>query len=290
MKRIVLFLLTNLAILLVLSLTMRLFGFDGYMTNAGYDPAALLVFAAVFGFGGAFISLLMSKWSAKRMTGARVIDRPATAREQWLVQTVERQAQAAGIAMPEVAIFPSADPNAFATGANKNAALVAVSEGLLQHMNEAEVEAVLGHEISHVANGDMVTLTLIQGVVNTFVIFFARVIGQFVDRAILKNERGVGAGYYLSVFVAEMVLGILASIIVMWFSRQREYRADAGGAALAGPQKMISALEALKRTAEQRHLPQQFAAFGINGGNSLGELFMSHPPLDKRIRALQNRF
>lgn len=288
MKRIFLFLVTNLAILLVLSLTMRLFGFDGYMTQSGYDPAALLVFSAVLGFGGSIISLLISKWSAKKMTGARIIERPATAREQWLLDTVRRQAERAGIGMPEVAIFPSPDPNAFATGANKNSALVAVSEGLLQHMNEAEVEAVLGHEISHVANGDMVTLTLIQGVVNTFVIFFARVIGQFVDRVIFKNERGIGFGYYISVFVAEMVLGILASIIVMWFSRQREYRADAGGAYLSSPHKMINALEALKRTADQRHLPNQLAAFGINGGNTLGELFMSHPPLDKRIAALRN--
>ena len=250
----------------------------------------LLVFAAVFGFGGAFISLAMSKWMAKRMMGAQVITNPQSATETWLVETVKKHAQMANIGMPEVAIFNSPSPNAFATGMNKNKALVAVSAGLLHAMNKEEVEAVIGHEISHVANGDMITLSLIQGVVNTFVIFLSRIVGHFVDRVILKNEEeGHGIGFFITSLVAQIVFGILASVIVMWFSRQREYRADAGGAKLAGTQNMINALEALKRgTAEP--LPDQMAAFGINGkpsGHGLKLLFMSHPPLEDRIEALK---
>jgi heat shock protein HtpX len=231
----------------------------------------------------------MSKWSAKRMMGVRIIDKPRDAVESWLVETVKVQARESGIGMPEVGIFDSPEPNAFATGANKNKALVAVSTGLLQRMKREEVEAVLGHEIGHVANGDMVTLTLIQGVVNTFVIFLARIIGGFVDRAIFKNEDGRGIGYFVIVMVTELLLGILASIIVMWFSRQREFRADTAGAKLSGARNMIGALEALKRGQQPEGLPQQMAAFGINGGlgGGLKKLFMSHPPLDERIDALK---
>ncbi|MBD3670814.1 MAG: protease HtpX [Gammaproteobacteria bacterium] len=288
MKRIVLFLATNLAIVFVLSITLRLLGVERILDEqgVGLDLNSLLVFAAVIGFGGSFISLAISKWTAKRMTGARVIERPSNATEQWLVQTVERQAQKAGIGMPEVAIFDSPDPNAFATGWNKNDALVAVSTGLLQHMNEEEVEAVLGHEVSHVANGDMVTLALIQGVVNTFVIFLSRVIGHMVDRVVFKTERGHGPAFWITSIVAEIILGILASMIVAWFSRQREFRADAGGAHLAGKQKMISALDKLRRYTGEAHLPDQMAAFGISG-TTLAGLFRSHPPLEVRIRALQ---
>jgi heat shock protein HtpX len=249
----------------------------------------LLAFSALIGFGGAFISLAMSKWSAKMMTGAQVIERPSHPTEMWLVETVRRQAHAAGIGMPEVAIFDSPEPNAFATGMNKNAALVAVSTGLLKRMNRDEVEAVLGHEVSHVANGDMVTLGLIQGVVNTFVIFLSRVVGYVVDRVILRSERDVpGPGFWIASIAAELVLGILASIIVMWFSRQREFRADAGGARLAGREKMISALQALQRSHEGSHLPPQMAAFGISApAGGLARLFMSHPPLEERIEALR---
>jgi len=288
MKRIFLFLVTNLAIVFVLSITLRLLGVERILDaqGVGLDLNSLLVFAAVIGFGGSLISLAISKWTAKRMTGARVIERPANAAEQWLVATVERQAQKAGIGMPEVAVFDSPDPNAFATGWNKNDALVAVSTGLLHHMNEDEVEAVLGHEISHVANGDMVTLALIQGVVNTFVIFLSRVIGHLVDRVVFKTERGHGPAFWITSIVAEIVLGILASMIVAWFSRQREYRADAGGANLAGNQKMISALERLKSYSGESHLPDQMAAFGISGTTIAG-LFRSHPPLDQRIAALK---
>jgi len=289
MKRIFLFLATNIAILVVLSIVLNLLGVDRVLDEQGVDLdyGNLLVFAAVFGFGGSFISLALSKWMAKRTTGAVVIETPSNDAEAWLLQTVGHQAQAAGIGMPEVAVFPSDQPNAFATGARKDAALVAVSTGLLRGMNKAEVEAVLGHEISHVANGDMVTLTLIQGVVNTFVIFFSRVVGHFVDRVVFKTERGYGPAYLITTILAQVVLGILASTIVMWFSRQREYRADAGGARLAGRENMIGALEALKRVSEPEDLPEQMAAFGIAGGKSWMKLFMSHPPLDERIQALR---
>lgn len=291
MKRIVLFLATNIAIVLVLGISLRLLGFEGILDQQGVDLNinALLVFAAVFGFGGSFLSLAISKWTAKRFTGAKVIESPRNSAEQWLVHTVQRQAQAAGIGMPEVAIYDSPDVNAFATGMSRNNALVAVSTGLLNSMTQEEAEAVLGHEVSHVANGDMVTLALIQGVVNTFVIFLSRVIGHVVDRVVFKVERGHGPAFWITAIIAEIVLGILASIIVMWFSRQREFRADAGGAHLAGRQKMIAALERLKASAGQPHLPDQLAAFGINGGLGSGikRLFMSHPPLDERIAALK---
>ena len=289
MKRIILFLATNLAIVLVLSITMRLLGVEPYLTEAGLNLGSLLIFAAVMGMGGSFISLAISKWTAKRMTGARVIETPETPGEAWLVETVRRQAQIAGIGMPEVAIFDSPDVNAFATGMNKNSALVAVSTGLLQAMTKTEAEAVLGHEISHVANGDMVTLALIQGVVNTFVMFLSRVIGHLVDKVVFKTERGTGPAFFVTMIIAEMVLGILASIIVMWFSRQREFRADSGGAALAGRGAMISALERLKAQREPAPLPEKMAAFGISGGmgSGLKRLFMTHPPLEERIAALK---
>ena len=285
MKRVFLFLLTNIAVLVVLSLVASALGVNRYLTQNGLNMEALLGFAAVFGMGGAFISLLLSKWMALRATGAQVITQPRSAGESWLLATVQRQAQAAGIGMPDVAIYDAPEPNAFATGANRNKALVAVSTGLLNNMKQEEVEAVLGHEISHVANGDMITLTLIQGVVNTFVIFAARAIGYVIDRAVFKNERGVGAGYMLTVFVLEIVFGILASILVAWFSRQREFRADAGGAHLAGRQKMVSALQALSRAYGQTTLPKQITAFGINGG--IRSLFATHPPIEQRIAALQ---
>ncbi len=289
MKRIFLFLVTNLAVVLVLSITMRLFGFTGYLEQNGLNYQGLLVFAAVFGMGGAFISLAMSKWSAKRMTGARVIETPSNQTERWLFETVRRQAEKAGIDMPEVAVYDAPEINAFATGMNKNKALVAVSTGLLRSMSADEAEAVLGHEVSHVANGDMVTLALIQGVVNTFVIFLSRVVGQFVDRAILKNENGHGIGFWVTTIIAEVVLGILASIIVMYFSRLREFRADAGGASLAGREKMIAALERLKAASGEPHLPDQLVAFGISGSlkQGLGGLFRTHPSLDDRIAALR---
>ena len=288
MKRIVLFLATNLAIVLVLSVAARLLGLDAYLYNQGGSLTGLLVFAALFGFGGSFISLAMSKWMAKRAMGVRVIEQPQNETERWLVNTVRTQAQAAGIGMPEVGIFESPEPNAFATGPRRDSALVAVSTGLLNRMNEKEVEAVLGHEVSHVANGDMVTLTLIQGVVNTFVIFLSRIIGNVVDRTVFRNEDGRGPAYFISVLVSELVLGILASMIVLWFSRQREFRADKGGARLAGRESMIRALERLKSVHEP--LPSQMAAFGIASGgvaSGLKRLFMSHPPLNERIKALQ---
>jgi heat shock protein HtpX len=292
MKRVFLFLATNLAVLFVLSITvpliMGLFGVDPQAS--GLNLPALLIMAAVMGFGGSFISLAMSKWMAKRFTGAQVIETPRNSTEQWLVDTVRRQAKQAGIGMPEVALYEAPEINAFATGMNRNNALVAVSTGLLQSMDRDEAEAVLGHEVSHVANGDMVTLTLIQGVVNTFVIVFARVIGYVVDRVILKNDReGYGIGYWVTTIVAEMVLAILASTIVMWFSRQREFRADHGGATLAGRNKMIAALERLRKAHEPSTLPNQMAAFGISGGigQGLKKLFLSHPPLEERIAALQ---
>ncbi|MDP2878665.1 MAG: protease HtpX [Sulfuricella sp.] len=289
MKRIVLFLATNLAIVLVLSLTLRILGVEPYLNESGLNLGSLLIFAAVMGMGGSFISLAISKWSAKRMMGARVIETPETPGEAWLVETVRRQAQIAGIGMPEVAIFDSPEVNAFATGMSKNSALVAVSTGLLQNMTKAETEAVLGHEISHIANGDMVTLALIQGVVNTFVMFLSRVIGYLVDKVVFKTERGTGPAYFVTMIVAEMVLGILASIIVMWFSRRREFIADSGGATLAGKGAMIAALERLKSRHEPEPLPEKMAAFGISGGvgSGLKRLFMTHPPLDERIAALR---
>jgi heat shock protein HtpX len=288
MKRIFLFLATNFAIVLVLSVTMRLLGVEPYLNAQGLNLQALLVFAFVMGMGGSFISLAISKWTAKMSVGAQVIETPANEAERWLLDTVRRQAQQAGIGMPEVAIYNSPDVNAFATGMNKNNALVAVSTGLLQSMSRDEAEAVLGHEVSHVANGDMVTLALIQGVVNTFVMFLSRVIGYLVDKIVFKTERGQGPAFFVTMIVAEMVLGILASIIVMWFSRQREFRADRGGASLAGRQKMIAALERLNRVHTEA-LPEKMAAFGISGhnGGGLKRLFMTHPPLEERIAALK---
>ncbi len=286
MLRILLFLGTNLAILLMLTLVMRLLGIDSLLEqNGGLNLNALLVMSAVVGFTGSFISLFLSKWMAKTSMGVQVIDQPTTPTERWLVETVARLADKAGIAMPEVGIFPSPSPNAFATGWNRNDALVAVSVGLLENMTPDEIEAVLGHEIAHVANGDMVTLSLIQGVVNTFVFFLSRVIGHVVDRVILGNREGYGIGYFITSLAAEFLLGILAMMIVAWFSRWREFRADAGGAALAGRQKMISALRRLMQ-AKPEPLPDEMAAFGI-AGRGLHELFASHPPLEKRIAALQ---
>ena len=292
MKRILLFLATNLAIVVLLGIVLRLLGVESILdeSGTGLNLGALLIFAAVFGFGGSFISLAISKWSAKRMMGVRVITQPANATESWLVNTVRNQAQQAGIGMPEVGVFDSPQPNAFATGARRDAALVAVSTGLLKSMSQQEAEAVLAHEVSHVANGDMVTLALIQGVVNTFVIFLARVIGHTVDRVVFRNEEGHGPAFWITTIVAELVLGLLATIIVMWFSRQREFRADAGGARLAGRQHMIGALERLR----ERHpgpLPDKMAAFGIAGGGGAGlkRLFMSHPPLEERIAALSGQ-
>ncbi|HEY0665272.1 MAG TPA: protease HtpX [Gallionella sp.] len=291
MKRIFLFVLTNLAVVFVINITLRLLGVDRWVTESGsIDFTSLLVLSAVIGFAGSLVSLAMSKWSAKRMVGAQVIENPQDPTERWLVDTVRRQAQAAGIGMPEVAIYDAPDVNAFATGWNRNDALVAVSTGLLHHMSRDEAEAVLAHEVSHVANGDMVTLALIQGVVNTFVIFFAKLFGYFVDRVLLKNEGrdGPGIGAFVAEIVAQLVLGVLASIIVMWFSRQREFRADAGGASLAGRNKMIAALERLKVNHEQTVLPEKMAAFGISGGKGFAKMFMTHPPLDERIEALRN--
>lgn len=291
MKRILLFLATNIAVLAVLSVSMRLLGIEGILDEQGVDlnMNSLLIYAAIIGMSGSFISLAISKWSAKRMTGARVIERPANATEMWLVETVRRQAQKAGIGMPEVAIYDSPDVNAFATGMRRNSALVAVSTGLLSAMSQDEAEAVLAHEVSHVANGDMITLALVQGVVNTFVIVLSRVVGHVVDRVVFKTERGHGPAFWVTAIIAELVLGVLASMIVMWFSRYREFRADAGGASLAGREKMIAALERLKKGVNQPHLPDQMAAFGISGGigHGLRRLFMSHPPLETRIAALR---
>jgi heat shock protein HtpX len=292
MKRIFLFLVTNIAIMVVLSITLRILGVDSLLAQNGSDLNinALVIFSGVFGFGGAFISLAISKWMAKRMTGAVVIDNPSNSIEKWLMETVEKQSKIVGIKMPEVAIFPSKQMNAFATGASKNSALVAVSQGLLESMNKSEVEAVVGHEMSHVANGDMVTLTLIQGVVNTFVIFFSRVIGHIVDRVILKNQRGYGIGYFLTTLFAQVILSILASVVVMYFSRKREFVADTGGADLAGHQNMISALKRLAQK-EPEPLPEQLAAFGIGekSKSGLAHLWASHPPLEDRIKALEER-
>jgi heat shock protein HtpX len=289
MMRILLFLATNAAVLVLISITFRILGIEDTLqaNRVDLDLNALLVMSAIIGFTGSFISLLMSKWSAKHAMGVQVIEQPTTRTEQWLVQTVRRQAERAGIGMPEVGIFDSPQPNAFATGWNRNSSLVAVSTGLLQQMQADEVEAVLGHEVSHVANGDMVTLALIQGVVNTFVIFLSRIVGHVVDRVILKNEQGHGIGYFITSMVAQVVLSILATMIVMWFSRRREFRADIGGAKLAGRDSMIGALRRLQAVHEPEALPDQFAAFGITGG--VRELFSSHPPLEARIAALQNR-
>lgn len=285
MKRVLLFLATNFAVVIVLMLITSLLGVNRWFTEQGLNYQALLIFSAVFGMGGAFISLLISKPMAKWSMRVKIIDQPRSAGESWLLSTVQRQAQAAGIGMPEVGIFEAPEPNAFATGANRNKALVAVSSGLLNTMKQEEVEAVLGHEISHVANGDMITLTLIQGVVNTFVIFAARVIGYAIDKVVLKNERGVGIGYYMTVMVLDIVFGILAMMIVAWFSRQREFRADAGGAHLAGRGKMVAALQRLAGAYGQSSLPKQMTAFGING--NIGKLFSTHPPIAERIAALQ---
>jgi heat shock protein HtpX len=291
MSRVFLFLGTNIAILVVLSITMRLFGFQGVLDEQGVnlDLNSLLVFSAVIGFGGSFISLAISKWSAKRMTGAQVIAQPKNDVESWLFNTVKRYSDQAGIRMPEVAIYDSPDINAFATGATRNSSMVAVSTGLLTSMAREEAEAVIGHEISHVANGDMVTMTLIQGVLNTFVIFLSRVVGFFVDRVIFKTQRGFGPGYFITSIVAQILLGILASMVVMAFSRHREFRADAGGASLAGRASMIAALERLG-SQTPAELPAQMNGLGISGGvgQGLKRLFMSHPPLSERIAALKN--
>ncbi|MCK5770385.1 protease HtpX [Algiphilus sp.] len=292
MKRIMLFVATNIAILAVLSVAWfvisSFLGLDPMMdAQGGLDYFTLLIFAAIFGFGGAFISLLLSKPIAKWSTGAKVISQPSNSAESWLINTVQRQARQAGIGMPEVAIFDSPEPNAFATGASRNKALVAVSTGLLRGMKQDEVEAVLGHEVSHIANGDMVTLTLIQGVLNTFVIFLSRVIGHFIDRVILKNEQGYGLGYFASVIVLQILLGIAASAVVCWFSRKREFRADAGGAQLAGRRKMVDALSRLQSyQGGASTLPENMSAFGIRGG-AMAKLFSTHPPLEARIAALQ---
>lgn len=289
MKRILYFLATNVAIMLVLSVTMRLLGVEPYLNANGLDLSNLLAFAAIMGFGGAFISLAMSKWTAKRMSGAVVIEEARTPNEIWLVKTVRQQADAVGIKMPEVAIFNSPEVNAFATGMTRNSSLVAVSSGLLSAMTKDEAEAVLAHEVSHIANGDMVTLTLIQGVVNTFVMFLSRVIGYTVDKVVFKTERGTGPAFFVTMIIAELVLGVLASIIVMWFSRQREFRADAGAAKLSSTNKMIAALERLQAQHTPSALPKQMAAFGISGGGGFAKLFSSHPSLDDRIAALRQQ-
>lgn len=290
MNRILLFAVTNIAVLAVLAIASQVLGLDEYLAaQGGMNLTGLLIIAALFGFGGSLISLFMSKGAARRATGAVVIEEPRNDTERWLVSTVKRQAEAAGIGMPEVAIFDSPQPNAFATGAKRDSALVAVSTGLLQHMRPNEVEAVLGHEVAHVANGDMVTMALLQGVLNTFVIFLSRIIGTVVDRAVFKIERGHGPGFFVVSIVAQLVLGVLASIIAMWFSRQREFRADAGGAKLAGTGNMVAALESLRAAQSPDGLPDQLQAFGIAGGGAGGlkRLFMSHPPLEERIATLR---
>jgi heat shock protein HtpX len=290
MKRILYFLATNIAIMLVLSVTMRILGVEPYLNANGLDLKNLLAFAAIMGFGGSFISLAMSKWSAKRMSGAVVIEEAKTPTEVWLLKTVRAQADMVGIKMPEVAVFDSPEVNAFATGMTKNSSLVAVSTGLLNKMSKDEAEAVLAHEVSHISNGDMVTLTLIQGVVNTFVMFLSRVVGYAVDKIIFKTEKGTGPAFFVTMIIAELVLGILASIIVMWFSRQREFRADAGAAKLSSSKKMIAALERLQVEHEPSSLPKQMAASGISGGaaGGLKRLFSSHPDLSDRIAALRS--
>ena len=288
MMRIVLFLATNVAIMVVISIVFSVFGIGGTLQANGVDLNlnGLLAVSAIIGITGSVISLAISKWSAKRAMNVHVIENPQNQTEQWLVSIVEKQAKAAGIGMPEVGIFQTPEPNAFATGMSRNNALVAVSTGLLDAMSQDEVEAVVGHEISHVANGDMITMALMQGVVNTFVYFFASIIGHIVDRVILKNEQGHGMGYYITQMIAQVALSFLASMLVMWFSRYREFHADAGGASLAGKEKMIGALRALQRAHTPEDLPGQLAAFGINSGGTK-KLFMSHPPLEERIAALQ---
>jgi len=289
MKRIFYFLVTNLAIVLVLSVTMRLLGVEPFLNANGLNLNSLLIFAAVMGFGGAFISLAISKWSAKKMSGAVTIENPKTPDEIWLMNTVKKQSETVGIQMPEVAIFNSPVVNAFATGMSRNSSLVAVSSGLLEMMTKDEAEAVIGHEISHIANGDMVTLTLIQGVVNTFVLFFSRVIGYTVDKVVFKTRQGTGPAFFITMIISELLLGVLASIVVMWFSRQREYRADIGGGQLAGNQKMIAALQRLKSQYESSALPKSIAALGTSGEQGMGlkELFSTHPSLDDRIARLK---
>ena len=288
MKRVLLLLATNFAILFVASVSLRLLGLEPWLNANGINFSSLLVVGAVIGFGGAFVSLALSKWIAKRMMGVRLLTEPRSEQDMWLLETVRRLASQSGIGMPEVGVFESPSPNAFATGARRDAALVAVSTGLLQRMNRREIEAVIGHEVTHVANGDMVTLTLIQGVVNTFVFVASRVIGEVVDRVVFRNERGQGPAFWITTLVAQIVLSFLATMVVMWFSRQREFRADGGGARLAGTQNMIAALESLGRT-HAESLPDKMAAFGISGGKAGGimRLFMSHPPIEERIAALQ---
>ncbi|MGD8345872.1 MAG: protease HtpX [Lysobacterales bacterium] len=292
MMRILLFLATNAAVLVLISIVFQVLGLEGILAENGVDLnlGALLVMSAVIGFGGSFISLALSKFMAKRAMGVQLIEEPRNNAERWLVDTVRRQAEEAGIGMPDVGVFQSPDPNAFATGMSRNNALVAVSTGLLQNMRPEEVEAVLGHEVAHVANGDMITMGLLQGVVNTFVIFLSRVIGHVIDRVVFKTERGYGPAYFITSIVAQVFLSILASTIVMWFSRRREFRADEGGARLASRQQMIAALKALQRAHEPQDLPGEFAAFGISGrfAGGLKKLFLSHPPLEERIAALEN--
>lgn len=295
MKRIGLFLATNFAIIVIASMTLNLLGVGSYLdqSGSGLNLTSLLIFCAVFGFSGSLVSLFISKWTAKRFTQTRIITSPQTADERWLLDTVKELSDKAGIAMPEVGIFPAQQSNAFATGWNKNAALVAVSQGLLQRFSKAEVKAVLAHEVGHVANGDMITLALVQGVVNTFVMFFARIIGHIVDRAILKNQRGHGPGFYIATFVSEIILAFLANMIVAWFSRYREYRADAAGAHLADRRSMISALQRLQAETQAKipnEMPDTLTAFGISSGFSkkVFAAFATHPPLEDRIRALHN--
>ncbi len=290
MRRVIYFLITNIAILIILSTAMRVLGVEPYLTAYGLNYQSLLIFAAVFGMGGSFISLALSKWTAKRLTAAQVIKEPANETERWLVRTVSELATKSNIGMPEVAIYPSDDMNAFATGMSRNKALVAVSVGLLRRMDREKVKAVLAHEVAHAANGDMITLALIQGVVNTFVLFLSRVVGHTVDRVVFKNERGHGPAFWITTIIAEIVLAILASIVVFYFSRKREYRADSGAASLIGKKPMIGALEALKASIRQPHLPDKMAAFGISGAkrSGLAALFATHPNLDDRIASLES--
>jgi heat shock protein HtpX len=288
MKRVVLFIATNLAVLLVLSIVAHLLGVDAYLDAHGSSLGGLLVWAALFGFGGAFVSLLMSKAQAKMFMGVQVIGQTADPTEQWLLSVIEHHARRVGVGMPEVGIFNSPEPNAFATGASRNSSLVAVSTGLLQRMSHQEIEAVLGHEMTHVANGDMVTLTLIQGVVNTFVLFLARVVGNIIDRAVFRSEDGRGIASYMTFYLLQIAFGLLATPIVMWFSRWREFRADAGGARLGSRGGMISALQTLSGNRGEAALPKAFQAFGISGDGGLSRLFMSHPPIEERIAALRS--
>lgn len=287
MKRIFLFVLTNLAVVFLLGLMLRLFGLDRLLLASGLSPPSLLIYATIFGFGGSILSLLLSKSSALWMTGAKIIGSPRNSGEYWLLETVRRQAEAAGIGVPDVAVYPSEEINAFATGASRNSALVAVSSGLLNAMEAEEAEAVLGHEVTHIANGDMVTLTLLQGVLNTFVLFLSRAIGAIVDRVVFRNERGMGVGYFLTVFALQIFLGLFAAIIVCWFSRQREFRADRGGARLAGTEKMIRALERLGVVEGRQALPRSLSAFGISGDGGILDLLRTHPPIAERIAALR---